>query len=70
MDNATLNYMTKADQEWNWYCKQAGNSMLMPKGIDGHEDLTQQRSYLMPRVHRYTDFFGRLNHPESRNSIR
>lgn len=70
MDNASLNYMMKAEQDYHWYVKQAANQALMPKGIDGHEDLTQQRSYLMPRVHRYTDFFGRMNHPESRNSIR
>lgn len=68
--NAAMNYLMRAEQDWQWACKVAANKAMMMKGIDGHEDLTQQRSYLMPRVHRYTDFFGRLNHPESRNSIR
>lgn len=70
MDNATLNYLTRADQEWQWMCKQAGNQALMVKGVDGYQDLLDQKSNLMPRLHRYSDFFENLNRPESRRHIR
>ncbi len=70
MDNASLNYLTKADQDWVWYCAQAGNKAMMPSGVDGYQDLLDQKSNLMPRLHRYSDFFENLNRPESRRHIR
>lgn len=67
MDNATLNYLSKAEQDYHWYVKMAGNKELMVKGIDGYQDLLDQKSYLIPRVHRYYGFFGRTNLPEDRH---
>lgn len=51
----------KAEQDWQWYCGQAGSYLMMPKTIDDMEDLTQQRSYLLPRQYSYYGFFGKLN---------
>lgn len=53
-------------RDWQWYCKQAGNVDKMPYGIDDHQDLLDQRSYLLPRQNRYYGFFGNLNKPENR----
>lgn len=69
MNNAVFNYVAKAEQDWHWYCKQAGNKMMMPKGVDGYEDLTNQKSYLLPQQHRYNTFFGRSNLAENRSGI-
>jgi hypothetical protein len=56
----------RADRDWQWYCKQSGNFDKMPDGIDGHQDLLDQRTYLMPQMKRYFGFFGNLNSPEVR----
>lgn len=56
----------KAEGQWQWYCKQASNVDMMPNGIDEHQNLLDQRSYLLPRQNRYFSFFGNLSKPESR----
>lgn len=58
--------MQKAEQDWHWYCKQAGNVDLMPFGVDDHQNLLEQRSYLIPRQNRYYGFFGNMARPEDR----
>lgn len=55
-----------AGEQWNWYCGQASNVDKMPSGIDQHQNLLDQRSYMLPRNNRYYGFFGNLNKPESR----
>lgn len=54
----------KAESDWQWYCGQAGNHLMMPKTIDDMEDLTQARTYLLPRQYSYYNFFGRRNQIE------
>lgn len=56
----------KAEADWHWYCKQAGNVDMMPHGIDEHQNMLDQRSYLLPRTNNYYGFFGRLAAPENR----
>lgn len=56
----------KAESDWQWYCKQAGNLEMMPHGIDEHQNLLEQRSYLLPQQNRYYGFFGNLNKAERR----
>lgn len=58
--------MQKAEADWQWYCKQAGNVDKMPYGIDEHQNLLEQRSYLIPRNNRYYNFFGNMARPEDR----
>lgn len=59
------NYI-KAEADWQWYCGQASSNDKMPWGIDEHQNLLDQRSYLLPRQYRYFGFFGNLNRPEIR----
>ena len=56
----------KAEQDWHWYCKQAGNLALMPRGEDDHQDLLEQRQHLLPKLKRYYGFFGKMNKAERR----
>jgi len=56
----------KAEVDWQWYCKQAGNRALMPKGIDQFQNMLDQSQYLIPRMHRYNQFFKDLGRPEGR----
>lgn len=58
--------MTKAEQDWHWYCKQASNVDLMPYGVDEHQNLLDQRNYILPRQNRYYGFFGKMARPETR----
>lgn len=58
--------MMKAEADWQWYCKQAGNRGLMPKGIDQFENMLDQSQYLLPRRFRYNQFFKDLSRTESR----
>ena len=58
--------LAKLEQDWHWYCKQAGNSSMMPNGIDEHQNLQDQRNYLLPRMYRYYGYFGRSATPENR----
>lgn len=50
----------KAEQDWQWYCKQAGNKALMPHGVDQFQNLTESRNQLLPSRNRYYGFFGKL----------
>lgn len=50
----------KAEQDWQWYCKQAGNKQLMPHGVDQFQNLTESRNQLLPTRNRYYGFFGKL----------
>jgi hypothetical protein len=58
--------MLKAEADWQWYCKQAGNRALMPKGIDAYQNMLDQSQYLIPRNFRYNQFFKDLGRPEQR----
>lgn len=58
--------LEKAEMDWQWYCKQAGNIDMMPYGIDEHQNLLDQRSYLLPNNNKYYGFFGNLAQPESK----
>lgn len=58
--------MDKAESQWQWYCKQAGNFAKMLSGVDEHENFKNQRSYLLPNNNRYAGFFGKLSAPEDR----
>lgn len=58
--------MQKAESDWQWYCKQAGNVDMMPYGVDEHQNLLDQRSYILPQQNRYYGFFGKMNRPEIR----
>ena len=64
-EQGSLTYLQKAESDWHWYCQQAKNTAKMPT-IDDYQDLLEQRSYLLPHVHHYYGFFGRLNEPEDR----
>lgn len=56
----------KAEADWQFYCKQAGNYALMLKGVDEHENFMRQRNYMIPQQNRYYGFFGKLSQPENR----
>jgi hypothetical protein len=58
--------MLKAEADWQWYCKQAGNRGIMPQGIDQYQNMLDQSQYLIPRMHRYGQFFKDLGRPEGR----
>jgi hypothetical protein len=58
--------MMKAEADWQWYCKQAGNRGLMPHGIDQFQNMLDQSQYLIPRMFRYNQFFKDLSRPEGR----
>ncbi len=58
--------LQKAEQDWQWYCKQARNRAMMPKGVDQWQNILEQRNYMLPRINRYYGFFGKMSRPESR----
>jgi hypothetical protein len=58
--------LQKAEQDWHWYCKQARNRAMMPKGVDQWQNIMEQRQYMLPRNTRYYGFFGKMSRPESR----
>lgn len=58
--------MDRAERDWHWYCKQAANWAMMPKGVDDYQDLQDMQNYLLPRMYRYYGFFGNMAKPESR----
>lgn len=60
------NRLQKAEQDWHWYCKQAGNELFIPNGIDEYQNLLEQRQYLLPKQNHYYGFFGKFNEPENR----
>lgn len=59
----------KAEQQWQWYCGQAGSANLMPQGIDEYQNLLDQRSYILPDYNKYYSFFGNLAVPEDRGYL-
>lgn len=59
--------LQKFEVDWQWYCKQASNSDMMPNGIDEHQNLLDQRSYILPARNNYYNFFGSMARPEVRN---
>lgn len=56
--------MTKAEQDWQWYCKQASNAQMMLYGIDEHQNYTESKNQLIPRNNKYYGFFGKLGKAE------
>lgn len=58
--------LAKAEADWQWYCKQAGNLALMPRGEDDFQDILEQRLHLFPKLNRYYGFFGHMNKAEGR----
>jgi len=56
--------MQVAEQQWQWYCKQAGNKQMMLFGIDQHENFKDNRFQLIPRRNKYYGFFGKLGRAE------
>jgi hypothetical protein len=56
----------KAEADWNWYCKQAGNRGMMPHGIDQFQNMLDTSQYLLPRIFRYNQFFMDMARPEGR----
>lgn len=64
--DGSVGRMQKAESDWHWYCKQAKNRLMMPKGIDQWQNIMEQRQYMLPRVQRYYGFFGKMSRPESR----
>lgn len=60
--------LSKAESDWQWYCKQSTNNLKIPSSIDEWENLLQQRDYLIPRK-QYFGFFGHLGKTEQRNYL-
>jgi len=58
------NQVGKAESDWHWYVGQARIHSLSLKSVDERENMKNQRSYLLPRQHRYFGFFGGMGHPE------
>ena len=50
----------KSEQDWQWYCKQAGNKQMMLHGVDQFQNFTESRNQLLPSKNRYYGFFGKL----------
>lgn len=64
--DGSVGKLQKAEQDWHWYCKQARNRAMMPKGVDQWQNILEQRQYMLPRMNRYYGFFGKMSRPESR----
>ena len=54
----------KAEQDWQWYCKQAGNKQMMLYGVDQHQNFTESKFQLIPKLNRYYGYFGKLGRQE------
>lgn len=52
--------MRIAEQDWQWYCRQAKGVMVMPKGVQEHQDLLHIQHSKLPNHNRYYGFFGNL----------
>jgi len=61
--------LDKAESDWQWYCGQASCVDKMPNGVDEHQNLLDQRSYLLPDNNSYYKFFGNLNQPEPEHRL-
>ena len=57
--------MKEAENQYMWYCKQAGNELIQPYGIDDYQDNLDMLKYLLPNKHRYFGFFGNLTKVEN-----
>lgn len=55
-----------AEQHWLKYIKQFKAKTKMPSTIDDLEALKNESNYLIPRMRRYDNFFGKLGTAESR----
>lgn len=55
--------MQQAEQQWIWYCKQAGNRFFLPHTDDDFQNLTDIRNQLLPSKDKYYGFFGKLGRP-------
>lgn len=53
----------KAEEDWQWYCRQAGNKIMAPYGIDEYQNILEATSHLLPNKRKYYGFFGRTNLP-------
>ena len=62
----SLPLLQKAEADWQWYCRQAGNEGFGLKGIDDFQNFLDQRSYILPDNSHYYTFFGNLGKPEQR----
>jgi len=61
--------LQKSEADWHWYCKQATNEALLKGGVDLFENMLQARNYILPRNHRYNQFFSKMSKPESRRFL-
>jgi len=55
----------KAEQDWHWYCKQAGNNMMITYGDDEFQRQLDASKQMIPNSRKYYGYFGRLGVPES-----
>lgn len=55
--------MKKAEQDWQWYCKQSTNKAFTLHGIDEHQNFLDSRHQMIPKHNRYYGFFGKLGRP-------
>lgn len=58
--------LQKSEADWHWYCKQAGNLAMMPKGVDQWQNILEQRHHILPKMNHYYSFFGKMSRPEGR----
>lgn len=65
-DPRILRQAEKAEADYHWYVQQAANKLQMPMTVDQMENRQAMRSYLLPREHRYSSFFGNANSYENR----
>lgn len=52
--------LQKAEADWQWYCKQAGNQAMIPKGIDAYENIMKTRSRFITNTENYFGYFGKM----------
>lgn len=55
----------KAESDWQWYCKQAGNNAMIPNGIDQYQNLLEGRHRMIPNHNNYYGFFGKMGRRDS-----
>lgn len=55
----------KAEVDWQWYCRQAGNQAMKIYGVDQHENFKDMNQRLIPQRNRYYGFFGKMSRPEN-----
>lgn len=62
--------MQKAEADWQWYCKQASNKAFTLHGEDEHQSFLQSRYQLIPQLHRYYGYFGKIGASQGSNLLR